>query len=624
MSRAAPARLPALLLGLVLATAALTPLLGVPIHGRNLGHDADFALAALHFMEGGIREGRWWPRWVMATNFGLGGTTFYTYPPLAYWVAALVRIRSGLPAAEVLALSVAAWRLVFVAGAFLWLRRHVPPGPALAGAALAALLPYPALVNPWIRFAHAEVAGAALLPFLLLATERAAEARGGEGIPALALAFAALAMTHLPGCVLAAHLVPLYALAYGGARGALRAGLGGLGGAGLAACFLLPAAVLLREMSFEGRDDGTWAGSLLFWARLEGAAEWRQFLLMVWGAAILALAAGLGGRWLAAEAGPRPLRRAALLLLLAAFALMTAATLPLWLWLAPLRSVEFPWRASGFLGLPVAAFTALALAAGARRAVPAVAALGLGLAALPPGWLLAISLLGNPDWPRFQPAEARLARALASPRGVSSEHLPVVAMAAGWGAAWQGSETAPAADPWPRPTLPAGAERIPGGFRLAAAAAPVTLPQFYFSAWRAEDDGGAALPVRPTAEGFLQVVVDRPVRGVRVMIATTPAEWAGWAVTGLSAALLLAWGLRRPRAAGPEPAHAPTATTTASPTAGPARALSRRVPPPPWAAGRSAGMVAPCASSCSASSCCLPPCPPGRPTSSLPPGTSPG
>ena len=155
--------------------------------------------------------------------------------------------------ADTLALTMALWRLVFLGGCFLWLRRHVPPAAALTAAALAALLPYPALVNPWIRFSYAEMAGAAMLPFLLLAIERAAESRDGRGVPGLAVVFGALAMTHLPSCALVAHLAPLYGWAYGGRRGAMRTLAGGLGGAGLAACFILPAAALLKEANFEGR-----------------------------------------------------------------------------------------------------------------------------------------------------------------------------------------------------------------------------------------------------------------------------------------------------------------------------------------------------------------------------------
>ena len=43
---------PGLFLALLLgATAALSALLGVPVYGRNFGHDSNFALAALHHMD---------------------------------------------------------------------------------------------------------------------------------------------------------------------------------------------------------------------------------------------------------------------------------------------------------------------------------------------------------------------------------------------------------------------------------------------------------------------------------------------------------------------------------------------------------------------------------------------
>jgi len=582
--------------------AALTPLLGVPVYGRNIGHDANFALTALAYMDAGWAEGRYWPRWVLETNFGLGGGTFTTYPPLAYWAAALLRRVTGLGVEPTLALAMGLWRAGLVLTGFLWLRRHVPPGPALAGAALAALLPYAGLVNPWIRFSYAEVAGAALLPLLLLAAERTTEGRRGEGIAGLAVVFAALAMTHLPGCVLAAHLVPAYAWALGGPRAALRVALGGVAGAGLAACFLLPAAGLLREMNFEGLEDGTWTRHMLGLAWPDASVPAGSFLLGVWAAAAVAVMAALGFAWLGRGAAGGGLRRAALVLLGASAALMTVLTWPAWVILPQLRSVEFPWRAAGMLGLPLGALAALALAAprfglaaaprgdtpaaprggmlaaprggvfaaprGGSLAAPrggmfaaprrgvVAAALGLGLACAiaPPAWLAGKLWLGDPAWPRFLPAEERLARALGSPRGTSPEHLPAAAAAAGWRRVWDGTETAPAPDAYPRPAPPAGARRIPGGWLVPLAETSFTLPQFWYSGWRAADAAGRVLPVRPTAAGLVEVVVDRPVHGLTVRIAATPWEWAGWAVTGLTAAGLLGLVLVRPRRPVPVPA----------------------------------------------------------------------
>jgi hypothetical protein len=537
-----------LLAALVVATAALTPLLGVPVYGRNFGHDANFALTALHWMDSGIAAGRWWPRWVPETHWGLGGYTFYTYPPLAYWAAALLKRLSGLSVADTLALAVMLWRLGFLLGCYLWLRRHVAPAVALAAAALAALLPYAAVINPWMRFAHAEIAGSAMLPFLLIAIERAAEHRDGRGLPGLALSFAALALTHLPTTALVAHVAPLYAWAYAGPRAALRTVLGGAAGAGLAACYVLPAAGLLRQANFEGLDDGTWERSLLGWSALRGTATWVQFILTVWVASALAVTAAVFFRWQAPAASP--LRRGSMLLLLAAAALMTVVSLPLWVLLPQLRSIEFPWRAAGLLTPALAGLAALALAAGGAWARRGVLALGLLGAALPPLYLLAVTQFGNPGWPRFLPAEERLARALSSPRGASPEHLPATAVAAGWRSLFDGTETSTGAEPYPRPALPPGTTRLPAGFLVPEATATFALPQFHFPGWQARDAAGQMLPVRARADGFLEVVVDHPARGIRIEAGVTPWEWAGWAVTGLSAAGLLGLGLWwRPRRA---------------------------------------------------------------------------
>ncbi|MFC7543191.1 hypothetical protein ACFQU2_32165 [Siccirubricoccus deserti] len=82
------------------------------------------------------------------------------------------------------------------------------------------------------------------------------------------------------------------------------------------------------------------------------------------------------------------------------------------------------------------------------------------------------------------------------------------------------------------------------------------LPQFHFPGWQARDAAGQILPVRARADGFLEVVVDHPARGIRIEAGVTPWEWAGWAITGLSAAGLLGLGLWwRPRRAAAAALH---------------------------------------------------------------------
>jgi hypothetical protein len=73
---------------------------------------------------------------------------------------------------------------------------------------------------------------------------------------------------------------------------------------------------------------------------------------------------------------------------------------------------------------------------------------------------------------------ARLAAHLDFARDLSGayswEHVPVEAAASGWVAITPGQP-----DLWARPALPAGAEPIPGSFRLPQVEAPLVLPQFF-------------------------------------------------------------------------------------------------------------------------------------------------
>ena len=142
-------RIAAGLLAMVVLLAAGSAILGVPVVGTYLGRDADFAIMATQMLSASWASGDLWPRWLMDATFGLGGTTFYSYPPLAYWAAAAIMALTDLSAPQSLGLAIAAWRMLAVATGYLWLRRHVSPATALAGAALGVLLPYVSLVDPW-------------------------------------------------------------------------------------------------------------------------------------------------------------------------------------------------------------------------------------------------------------------------------------------------------------------------------------------------------------------------------------------------------------------------------------------------------------------------------------------
>src|SRR5260370_1027169 len=149
----------------------------------------------------------------------------------------------------------------------------MPPRPALACAPPAILLMPP---SPWLgsmaphyhllgHCYRGPVAGSRaflLLPLVAWAVRRVAEERP-FAVAALAVAYAALPLAHLPTAVLISlTAVPLYVLyrgwRLGGPRAALaffgRCALGGALGLGLAAIYLLPALSLQHWIS----SDSFW------------------------------------------------------------------------------------------------------------------------------------------------------------------------------------------------------------------------------------------------------------------------------------------------------------------------------------------------------------------------------
>lgn len=535
----------------VLATAALSPLLGVPVYGRHFAYDSGFAILSLAEFDAELRQGVWWPRWLHGGNYGLGSPAFYFYPPLAYWGAALVGRVADLSAPAALAVATALWRVLSVATAYLWLRGHHGRGPALAGAALAALFPYASLVNPWLRFGYAEVAAAALLPLLLLAIDRAAAAPGVRRLPAVSLAFAALALTHLPTALLAAVFGPLYAWGLGGWRSVVRTGVAGAMAAPLAGAFLVPVVALMPEANPGGLYD--FISSVVRPLFLDlPIGEHRRLIGQhaAFVAAVFGVAWLLRGRWRSLPFRAPGHARAALLLFAGTAVAVTPLGWPLWMEGSPLRSVQFPWRAMCLMGPAFGAVAALAL--GAAAAPPRRALVAGVVCLLPFGLLWANVRFGDPNWPRFLPAAEREAWARAEPFSYPREHWTAGAVAAGWldmdlgpqaGRGWppKSVKELPAEPLWrhPPPAPPEGARRIPGGWWVPRAGPePFELPQFWFPSWRAVSAQGPVATRASPATGFIEVVPGQRVDDLRVVVGTTRWETLGWWLSALGALAL--------------------------------------------------------------------------------------
>ena len=197
--------------------------------------DFAFYSLALDQFSAQVWAGEWYPRWLTDVNAGLGSPAFLFYSPGIYWLGSafewlaprdphgfgrlVLLLQLGLVAAGL--------------SAHRWLRRHWSALEARRAALAYAACPYLAL-KVYSSFGVAELWAIASLPLLLIATERSM-------FWGLAAGYAALALIHLPSCLVLALVPVAYSAWSAGIRGAARAVGAGLVGACLAAFYLVPA-----------------------------------------------------------------------------------------------------------------------------------------------------------------------------------------------------------------------------------------------------------------------------------------------------------------------------------------------------------------------------------------------
>jgi hypothetical protein len=186
-----------------------------------------------------LARGNLYPRWLPLSNAGLGSSTFYYYPPLAFYACALFGLL-GLPtywsiiatfSAAFAASGIACWH---------WLRERT--NHPLVGAAFFAAAPYH-VFDYTVRGALAESVGIALIPLIVIGLTRIAERRGG--VVFTALAYGALIGTHLPLALLTSlFLIAPFAVLH--RRSLARFALAIASGIALSAIYLVPALALTR------------------------------------------------------------------------------------------------------------------------------------------------------------------------------------------------------------------------------------------------------------------------------------------------------------------------------------------------------------------------------------------
>lgn len=235
----------------VIVLAALVATAPQLIRGDSCGHDFDFHLVSWFDAAQSWREGIVYPHWSPSANFGAGESRFIFYPPISWMLGAALGM-------------VLPWKAVPMALTFLLLaaagfatralaREALPDGPAtLAGCA--ALFSGYALFTAYERSDFAELTGGFWIPLLLLFALRNRNPGGsvwrrtmdGSTAP-LALIVAGAWLSNAPLGVMASYLLAAVALTtavlWRSWAPVLRASLAAAVGLGIAAVYLVPAAV---------------------------------------------------------------------------------------------------------------------------------------------------------------------------------------------------------------------------------------------------------------------------------------------------------------------------------------------------------------------------------------------
>lgn len=178
---------------------------GLPLSGHDTGAHVNWQ----HFFSQQLWNGEFYPRWLAGSNDGIGSPTFFIYPPLSHYIAALLAPFSDSPAWIYQRLGIAATAAFFVSGvgAYFWLFEVTKDRiSALAGALVYLLAPYHLLADTYVRSAYAELWAFAWAPFSLLALHLFRT----NPIAALLLytgATTALFLSHAPSCI---ALLPAY------------------------------------------------------------------------------------------------------------------------------------------------------------------------------------------------------------------------------------------------------------------------------------------------------------------------------------------------------------------------------------------------------------------------------
>jgi hypothetical protein len=375
---------PAILL--MAAAVAVVPLV---VRGPSCGDDFAFHVSSWLEAQNAWRHGIPYPHWANGPNFGAGEPRFVFYPPLIWMLGAalgLILPWSAVPVAITFLL------LAATGLATRRLAQEMLPDAAAALAGCTAIFFGYGLYSAYERTAFAELSGGFWIPLLLLFLLR------NRACWPLALVVAGAWLSNAPLGVMACYLMAAVALVLALLAKSwipiVRAAIAAVLGIGLAAIYLLPAAMEQRWVAIQHAtgDPGMRIEDNWLFERLANPLVWwhdRELLNASLVTVVMIALALVSALFLyarrdrqtsdASQASARlwwiPLALIPAVVLLLQFPI----SLPVWNALPKLRFLQFPWRWLVVVEAPMAIFFAAAVWTMRPRWRRVALALGVGL-----------------------------------------------------------------------------------------------------------------------------------------------------------------------------------------------------------------------------------------------------
>ncbi len=319
-----------------------------------------------------FRSGELYPRWLQQLNGGLGNPTAFYYAPVGYWITSLLDLASDHSGWKQLGWSAALAVIGSGLGTYLWLRKSLPPNPALLASLVYLIAPYHLNIDLYHRAALAELWTFVWMPLVLWSIDLVI-ARRRFGVVCLAVSYALLIMTHLP-TTLIFSLVPVgYSLYVADTPVRLRSFittvLGMTLGIGLASIYLLPA-MTMQQFIFhttQGIAGHYYFGNWFLFDALRWSGRWSEHF---WAAtAVAALGAtAFAIAWFGTIDQSKKKIVFCFAVAICSFLMMTPLSKPVWELLPTLQKVQFPFRFNTVLSVSAAALAGFAFHNGTKRA----------------------------------------------------------------------------------------------------------------------------------------------------------------------------------------------------------------------------------------------------------------